>query len=282
MKHWRLILDTQHNAAENMAIDEAMLLSCIERGGPPTIRIYSWSRPSISLGCLQPISQEDSRSHFDLDFCRSEGIEVVRRITGGRAVIHGADVTLSIALRETDLPAGCSSVLASHHWLMSGIASGLSLFGIKSDLGARSGGAPSPPCSGGASSDNADCFAHIAECDVRVGRRKAVGSAQVRKSGAILEQGSIPYAVPDFDTNRVFGRAGRPVTDEDIPLSGLSYSQIEQAVARGFEELLRGDLAPGKITNDELEMVEQLVRDKYATDEWTVRRNLGNTVELVS
>jgi lipoate-protein ligase A len=71
------------------------------------------------------------------------------------------------------------------------------------------------------------------------------------------------------------------MTDEDVPLSGLSYEQLEQAVAKGFEELLQGDVATGVLTGNELKTAAELARDKYTTDEWTVRRNLGNAVELV-
>ncbi len=270
MRRWRLLLDTPRGAAENMAVDEALLLSCIEGSGPPTLRIYSWRGPSISLGRLQPLG--DGR--LDVDFCRREGIEVVRRITGGRAVIHGSDVTFSMALRETDLPDGCSSVLASHHWLMQGIVAGLKSLGIEAALGDRGGAVAAEP--------NADCFAHIAECDVRVGRGKAVGSAQVRRSGAILEQGSIPYAAPGFDTARVFGRAARSVFEEDLPLAGLTYQAIEQAVQVSFSELLRGELEPGSLSVGELSVMDELARDKYATPEWTVDGRSSDAHELVS
>lgn len=239
------------------------MLSCAGGSAPPTVRIYSWLQPSISLGRLQPIAPDI----LDLDFCRSEGIDVVRRITGGRAVIHGSDVTFSVALRETDLPDGCSSVIASHQWLMGGIVSGLRLLGIESEVGTRSGES--------VSSSSADCFAHMAECDVRVGRRKAVGSAQVRRSGAILEQGSIPYAAPGFDTGRVFGRASRSVSDASIPLEGLTYSAIEQAIASGFGELLQGDLTPGTLSPKETMLAEELAREKYSTAEWTLRQSVG-------
>lgn len=260
MSGWRLILDTPRGAAENMAIDEAIMRSCADGSTPPAVRIYSWQRASISIGCLQDITQD----RFDLDFCRSEGIDVVRRITGGRAVIHGCDVTFSIALRETDLPDGCSSVLASHRWLMGGVVAGLGLLGMEAQIGNRSGGSPCPPGPTLRSAPTimpADCFAHVAECDVRVGGKKAVGSAQVRRWGALLEQGSIPYAIPRFDTGRVFGKAGR---FDDLPLMGLSYPAIAQVVAGGFRDLLHGYLEPGALSSWEIELAAELARDKYS------------------
>lgn len=271
MKTWRLIEDSQHGAAENMAIDEAIMLSCTDGSAPPTVRIYSWSRPSISLGCLQPILRQaqDVRGGFDVDFCRGQGIELVRRITGGRAVIHGSDVTFSIALRESDLPEGCSSVLECHQWMMGGIVAALRLLGIDSAIG----GGPLRTPHSAISNAAADCFAHIAECDVRVGQKKAVGSAQVRRSGAVLEQGSIPYAAPGFDTTRVFGRATKSVSAEDIPLAGVASSAIEQALIGGFSELLLGNLTQDALSSDEKKLAAELARDKYSTPEWTLRQN---------
>lgn len=269
MNGWRLILDTQHDAAENMAIDEAILLACADGTAPPTLRIYSWSRQSISLGCLQPVTSE----RLDLNYCLGEGIDVVRRITGGRAVIHGSDVTFSIALCETDLPEGCSSVIASHQWLMNGIVTGLRLLGVDARIGDRDTHSFRIPHST-LRNPTADCFAHIAECDVRVGRKKVVGSAQVRRSGAILEQGSIPYAAPGFDTGRVFARAGCSA-ELDIPLNGLTYSAIEQALASGFGELLQGNLTPGSLSLSETILAEELAREKYSAAEWTLRESFS-------
>lgn len=277
MRRWRLILDGARGAAENMAIDEAMMLACADGSAPPTLRVYYWSSPSISLGFLQPVLRQaqDSGDMLDPDYCREAGIEVVRRITGGRAVIHGSDVTFSIALCDSDLPDGCSSVLASHRWLMGGIVAGLRLLGVDAEMGDRRGAV------GSGKAMPADCFAHIAECDVRVGSRKAVGSAQVRRSGAILEQGSIPYAAPAFDTARVFGRLGRAILAADIPLAGLTFQAISQAVASGFDELLEGRIEAGELTAHEAHLAEELARDKYAKPQWTAGQDLADAVELV-
>jgi lipoate-protein ligase A len=265
---WRLILDGPRGAAENMAVDEAILRACAEGRVPPTVRIYSWKRPSISLGCLQAIAHG---AGFDLDYCQAEGIEVVRRMTGGRAVIHGSDVTFSMAIREADLPEGCTSVIASHRWLMGGVVAGLTRLGIDAEIGAadRSGGSPSPPGPrrrSDATDASTDCFAHVAQCDVRIGSTKAVGSAQARRFGALLEQGSIPYEQPGFDARRVFGR--RAVS---CPICEFSYSVIAAALVKGFTELV-GKIAQQPLTDWESETALELARDVYSTSEWTETR----------
>ncbi len=273
MTGWRLILDTSHGAAENMGIDEAIFRACADGSVAPTIRIYSWDRPSISLGCLQPIRtvvreahdeaiDKHRRGDFDLEYCREAGVEVVRRITGGRAVIHGTDVTFSIAVRESDLPDGSRSVIASHQWLMGGIVAGLRKLGIGAEIG---------PERDNLSARNApaDCFAHVAACDVRVGRGKVVGSAQVRRFGGLLEQGSIPYAQPAFDTARVFGRR----TDAGGgPIGEFSYSAIADAVADGFRQHLNDPLKVSELTEAEVAVSQELAREKYATEAWTLRQ----------
>lgn len=253
---WRIIIDPPRGAAENMAIDEAILRSCADGSSPPTIRIYSWQRPSISLGCLQPITDK-----LDLDYCQTEGIEVVRRITGGRAVIHGSDVTFSIAIRECDLPKGCANIIESHRWLMGGIVAGLQLLGIDAEIG--------PKKSDTSRSATADCFAHVAECDVRVGRTKIVGSAQMRRYGAILEQGSIPYT-PTSITTRVFG--GVKLAPTPSPLDKFSYSDIANAICQGFRKHLDCNPHTASLTQCEAELAAELTRGVYSTSEWTQKR----------
>jgi lipoate-protein ligase A len=262
---WRLILDDKRGAADNMAIDEAILRACAQAIVPPTIRIYSWQRPSISLGSLQAVTPEE----IDLQYCRANGIQVVRRITGGRAVIHGSDVTFSIALRQSDIPHGCSSVIATHRWLMAGIVSGLRLLGFQAELGGEFRD-PHPAFR----NPTADCFAHIAECDVRIGRAKAVGAAQTRRFGAVLEQGSIPYAAPGFEVARVFPEAP-PVADTG-PLYGSSFAQIAEAVTRGLQHHLATPLQPAELTSHEIETARELARRVYAADQWTILSEPAN------
>jgi len=240
-----------------MAVDEAILKSCAESCAPPTLRIYSWLKPSISLGYLQPVTP----ARLDLEYCREAGIEIVRRITGGRAVIHGTDVTFSIALGESDLPEGCGSVIASHRWLMGGIVEGLRSLGIEAEIG--------PERAIAQSEMSADCFAHVAECDVRVGNEKVVGSAQVRRWGALLEQGSIPRAAPSFDVTRVFGRPAKPYREH--LLAQKSPDEISQALIKGFNIALAQPLQQADLTTRELSCAADLAAEKYSTEAWTCR-----------
>lgn len=251
---WRLILDRKHSAAGNMAIDEAILVSCAGYESPPTLRLYGWARPSVSLGYFQQIG----RGGLNLDYCRARGIAVVRRPTGGRAVLHGHDLTFSIALPEDQLPDDTRDIQESHAWLMAGILAGIRRLGLDAELGELD------PL--GRQDNAVDCFAHIAKCDIRSGYRKLVGSAQVRRYGGVLEQGSIPCEAQSVDVERLFGSESPAVA------LGISPKLVQSAVVRGFSEALGIELVPGKLTEYEISAAMELERLKYSSTTWTYER----------
>lgn len=257
---WRLILDGDREAAMNMAIDEAMMLAHGDGLCPPTLRLYGWDSPSISLGYLQDVY----RGGLDLDFCRAHRVHLVRRLTGGRGVLHGHDLTFSITIAETELPADNRSVLGSHSWLMGGVVEGLRLLGIGARLGA--GGRPSLE-------QSADCFAHAAACDVVVGDRKVAGSAQVRRHGILLEQGSVPFRRPEIEPSALFGRQ----TDEYVDLGDrLERAVLERAIASGFRKALGVDLVEETLSEAEYDRAIRLAESRFRTEEWNLRR--GSTL----
>ena len=255
MESWRLILDGEGPAAHNMAVDEAMLAAHADGEAPPTLRIYYWATPAISLGYFQRVE----RSRIDLDYCEAAGITLVRRPTGGRAVLHGHDVTFSVVMAESRIPKAFRGVLGSHLWIISGIVRAFELLGINARIG----------CSGaGGGPVGADCFAHISECDVRWERGKCAGAAQVRKCGAILEQGSIPHLDPRIDYARVFRGAASP----ESPLRSFSRKSVEDAVVRGFGSALGIDLEAMELTDTEKRLARDLAENKYESAEWTSDR----------
>ena len=123
MNHaWRLLRTGQHNAAMNMAIDEALLLSQ-ESSPQPTLRFYDWSQPALSFGYFQRIAHE-----VDVDACAARGIELVRRMTGGGTVVHGWDVTYAVAVPHNGvLP---KSISASYSAISGCLISGFQRIGV--------------------------------------------------------------------------------------------------------------------------------------------------------
>jgi lipoate-protein ligase A len=254
---WRLILDGKASAAFNMAADEAILRAYADGEVPATLRLYGWDKPAISLGYFQRIEG----MYIDIEYCNSSGIGIVRRPTGGRAVLHGHDVTFSVCLDERLLPRNSRGVRASHQWIMAGIAAGLKLLDLESELGGDLSARRKPNC--------ADCFEYVAPCDLRVGEVKVAGAAQVRKWGALLEQGSIPHVAPEVDPERIFGRNGRM---RQTHLADFSAEAIRQAVVKGFEQASGVVFQKSALTAEEMESALELERTKYASERWTYLR----------
>lgn len=234
-----------------MAIDEAIFKCCAAGQVPPTLRIYQWEKPSISIGYMQKT--------IDLNLCAKEGVDVVRRITGGRAVVHGKDLTFSISMKESEIPKEHSSILKSHRWLMQPMIEAIRSLGIKADFG--------DPRKSLTTSNTVDCFSSIAACDIKSGSQKMVGSAQVRKYNALLEQGSIPYGKPDFDVESIL-KSSYYKNQEN--LCSLSFAILAEAIITLFSKY-NDELVMGKLTNDELEIAEELAQTKYSNVEWNCR-----------
>lgn len=248
-----MILGGNRGAAFNMAVDEAILRACAGGDIPPTLRLYGFKRPAISLGYFQNVE----RARIDIQYCRDAGIELVRRPTGGRAVLHGHDLTFSIVLHERRIPDSSKNVPSSHVWLVSGILAGLRLLGIQAEIG------PNQSDQAGRG-DSADCFAHVAQCDLRVGMRKVAGAAQVRKWGALLEQGSIPHMPLHVDYERVFVGGSSNPQSERSPLLEVSREALEKAIVRGYEQSLDIHFEPTALSAGELETAVELEKSKYA------------------
>src|SRR5207253_1243397 len=169
-------LNTQvQDAAMNMAIDESVLTHHLNGEVPPTLRVFRWSQPSISLGRFQSIERE-----IVSERCQQLGIALVRRPTGGRAVYHHDEFTYSIIIgKRHGVPAG---VVAAYAYLAQGLIAALQSLGVPTVLSdERVSKHPS-----------AACFASSTQADLTSGGFKLVGSAQVWKDDALLQQGSLP------------------------------------------------------------------------------------------
>jgi len=173
-QRWRLLVEPiPATGWWNMAVDE-VLLAGATTGATPVLRLYAWNGPWLSLGYGQPFSAARGAA------CRDTGVEVLRRVTGGRAVLHGADLTYGIAAPAAALPAGLDS---SYRLLSDAILLALRELGIEAERAATA--AAIAPGAG------FDCFAAPATDEICVGGRKLAGSAQRRAAGAVLQHGSI-------------------------------------------------------------------------------------------
>jgi lipoate-protein ligase A len=155
------------------------LLDEVARGEPPVLRLYTWAGPTLSLGRFQPATDVDEAA------CAARGVAVVRRPTGGRALLHGADLTYAVAMARP--PGAAGHVDALYRTLAGALVAGLAELGVAASVGTARG--PDGPA----------CFAAAQGADLRVGERKLCGSAQVQRGGSVLQHGSVLLDRLPFD-----------------------------------------------------------------------------------
>lgn len=265
---WRLIVDGAADGATNMAVDEA-ILHTVAAGQSPTLRFYQWHPAAISLGYTQSaalISPQLNKSNID----------VVRRITGGRTVLHQHELTYMICIPAHDWRVR-DGVLASYRRISSGLAAGLRQLGVTLDAVAadvRAG------------SQSAACFDQPSASEIVVGGRKLVGSAQARKRGVVLQHGSIPLY---GDVGAIADHLALPERKRDDLRRHLRHhattltwavgqtpapSTVIDRLVNGLADALAVSFKLGALTAAEHAHSAQLRQQKYAADAWTYRRNL--------
>lgn len=259
-----MIRDGYHDGPTNMAVDEAIMRAHAEGRVPPTLRFYGWRPPALSLGYAQHAERE-----VDLEACRRAGVDVVRRPTGGRAVLHDREVTYSVVI-STDLFPG--SVVETYRRLSAGLVEGLRILGLPA--GVQDG----PPRPGLRS---AACFDSPSWYELVVADKKVVGSAQVRRWGVLLQHGSI---LLEFSPAQVVSllrvpagwraRLEQDLADHAGGLSQfgkpLTFDEVTAAMTEGFRRALGLELEPGVLSAWEDEQVARLRAEKYATRDWNL------------
>lgn len=269
MEKLRFIDLETHNAAENMAIDEAIMLS-LERGDvPPTLRLYRWRPSAVSIGTFQSVKNDGNlsfcfllsmKTEVDLDFCRTHGIDVVRRLTGGSAVYHDSDgeITYSIILPKGHRLAPMD-IEESYTVISEGILRSLKHLGLDAELKQVS--------------------------DVQVNGKKICGSAQTRKHECLLQHGSVLLGLDEATIFSILRmpppRAGDRITREVhenmtsvryLLRRQVGFDELRAALVTGFSEALSVDLVPARLTQDEKKRALELATSKYETETWNFGR----------
>jgi lipoate-protein ligase A len=265
MKSWDLVIDPEPRCgAANMAVDEYLFRSLGKE--PRTIvRFYSWAHPTASLGYSQSADKT-----LDLEFCRNNGIDVVRRITGGKLVLHWREITYSIVSSDTET---FSPTLAESYRLISAaLIRGLKKMGLRARL---AGPPPSSYLKG-----NMPCFAYPARDEIEIGGRKIVGSAQKRVAGRFLQHGSIPLQDDEGLLRRI-----SLARDEDSGLHKVSVSEaLGREVARewavgclamGMAEHFGVRLVPLTLGAEAEDAIRQIQARRYEDEAWTLGTSAG-------
>jgi len=249
-----VIDDGPAEGAWNMALDRAVQLACDARLVPPTLRLYSWARPTVTLGRFQ------DASGVDRALCAEQGIDVVRRFTGGRGVLHDDELTYSIVAGLADgIPKGTA---ASYRMLCGGLVEAYRLLGVEAALTARPRG----------SGSSAACYLHATAADLSLGAMKLSGSAQVWSGETVLQHGSFVIArdvaleaavfrLADSDSQRL---AVETATLEDSLGVRPSREQILEAVHEGVARGLGIRFALGEVTAEERAHASRLLPEVSA------------------
>jgi len=271
---YRFLNTHVQSAAMNMAIDEAVLLHHLRDEAPPTLRVFRWSSPSISLGRFQSVEREILR-----DVCEQQGVELVRRPTGGRAVYHRDEFTYSIIIsKRHGVPSG---IVAAYAYLAQGLQAALELLGIHAELSdERVSKHPS-----------AACFASSTQADLTSGGFKLIGSAQVWKDDALLQQGSLPlddraaefFAMLRFPDAAACEDALDAYRQKTTPLHTFApqaaWDDVAHAFRAGFSAALQNEFVEGSLTASEWALAQRLAEEKYRKLEW--RKERVNLIETM-
>ncbi len=276
MRQWRLIYDQPtvgtSSSARNMALDAAILAAVAAGESAPTLRFYGWLSPCLSLGYGQRAREAD------VDRLVAQGWDMVRRPTGGRAILHADELTYSVALPKNHSLAQIG-VVGSYRQISAALLIALEALGAqphadRADSTQSVLNTPSPVC-----------FETPSHYEITVKGRKLVGSAQVRKREGLLQHGTLPLF---GDITRICDglvypdEAARTQAKSQVRTHALTladalgvvidWQTAAAAVADGFRQAFGVTLMLGELSARECEDAERFVAETYGSPDWTFRR----------
>jgi lipoate-protein ligase A len=254
MDTWRLLPLQTNNAFMNMAIDEAILNARIAGQVPNTLRLYRWQPSAVSIGRNQIPENE-----VYFDSCKKQGIDIVRRISGGGAVYHDfeGEVTYSVIAQTSDI--GTTDITSVYFKIYEAITDALRLLGVPADF--SSGDAKNCP-------------------NLTVNKKKISGSSQTITHGVVLQHGTILRCVnlpkmfqllklKDLSCTLAVDIGKRKITSIQNELGHkISVDTIANALEQGFKAILKIQLEPSELTQNEKEIANNLCKVKYVSKEW--------------
>ena len=269
MTTWRLLITPAARGAWNMALDES-ILEHIGRGASlPTLRLYAWDPACLSLGHAQPYADVDTaRLH-------ERGWEVVRRLTGGRAILHTDEITYSV-IAPNDEPRVAGTVLESYNRLAQALLLAVQQLDLPVEM--KEGKPAATP------STNPVCFEVPSTYEITVNGKKLIGSAQARKKEGVLQHGSLPLTgdltricqalvFPDEAARQAASQRllDRATTVESVLGGVVSWETAAESFIEAFEMQLGLTLEQDELSESERVRTAQLVAEKYAHPSWTQR-----------
>jgi lipoate-protein ligase A len=265
MKSWKLLVEPSPLPGPwNMAVDE-YLFRRVEAAPSTYLRFYQWDRPTASLGYSQAATKV-----IDVDFCRRHGVGIVRRITGGKLVLHDREVTYAVASSEAEV--FTETLRDSYRLISRALLRGLELMGLAPCMAAAS---PPDYVKG-----DMPCFALPARDEIEIGGKKIIGSAQKRTGAAFLQHGSIPLdkdeallasvAAPGAQAARTPGVSGMTSLSEALGRPA-DFGWAVKRFCLGFSDFFGVPFEPFVLGPEDREAVAELRDSRYANDAWTFR-----------
>ncbi len=262
MTEWRFIDSGPRTASYNMGLDEAIAVMVRKGSSPPTLRFYGWDRPSVSIGSFQKVSD------IDFGYCLTRGMPVVRRPTGGRAILHGDELTYSFSSKNEGFFLG--GLLDSYRHLSRAFTAAFRAMGLEITV-------KSERESGRNLSRSALCFKSTSYGEISLKGRKLVGSAQKRWKDGLLQQGSIPYAVDEENMMRVFNLSSPGLKEAMVGLReaspDLDPEEFKKAIRSSFEEAFGISFRFLGPSREEEHLALELEHRKYLSPQWTLQKD---------
>lgn len=260
---WRYFPPADGPGAFNMAADVAILEAIRAGDSVPVLRFYRWAPPCVTLGKFQ-----QAAGNVRLAVCAQSGIDVARRPTGGRAILHDNEVTFSVIIPERDLPGTIAGVMDAYRVLGAAMAAGLRRLGLPAELVEHNATTRSGDASAMTTSGNPACFAAKARCDLMVNGKKIIGSAQLRKDGIILQQNSLPLSIDFPAWGQVFYRSDWEAVARESAVDlytaagkQVPYEKVVAALCQGFIEVLGVKLMADNFTSQEEARTRELMTE---------------------
>ena len=269
MPSWRLLNTGVLSGALNMAIDQALLKLHVLGQSPPTLRFYQWLPPAISIGYFQ------KPETVNLSLCSSLGIDVVRRPTGGRAVLHQNELTYSlIAGLKEGIP---SSLPEAYGLICQGLLAGFRMIGIEAQMGQEKLTGSPPDI----------CFLRSSISDIVCQGKKFVGSAQMWSGSSLLQHGSILLEPqketwanlmrlnPDSQEKLYSKLESRTTSLIELLGYGIETDRIRDAIIEGMASILGVTFETGQLSPEEWGLARQIAQEDQERKDGLPLKNLS-------
>jgi lipoate---protein ligase len=236
------LLETGYNpAAFNMAIDEALTENTAEA---PVLRIYGWRPAAVSIGYFQSIKDE-----VDLEKCREIGVDAVRRLTGGGAVLHEFELTYSFITKQYP-----HNIMESYRWICEAIVMSINRLGFDASF--------------------------VPLNDIFVNGKKVSGSAQTRRKGALLQHGTLllgvdvdkMFSILKVPSEKVRDKIIKDVKERVTSIAGTTFDEMASSLKTSFATKFDAELVSESLSSEEVNRAKWLAERKYSSKEWNFRR----------